>query len=84
MSLRVINSAGERKVDSGLKMLIEPIYFWLLASKNYKKIMILVLVLDLRQHRVQRRQRVQPPRQLPDLRIRNHGLVQVSKAIDAS
>ena len=27
--LRLINGAGLRKVDSGLKMLFEPIYFWL-------------------------------------------------------
>ena len=37
MMLRLINGAGLRKVDSGLKMLIKPILFWLVASQNYKK-----------------------------------------------
>ena len=38
MLLRLINCAGQRKVDSGLKMLIKPIYYWLVASQYYKKI----------------------------------------------
>ena len=37
MSLRLINVAGMRNVDSGLKMLIETIYFWLVASQYYNK-----------------------------------------------
>ena len=37
MLLRFINGACLRKVDSGLKMLIEPIYFWLVASQFDKK-----------------------------------------------
>ena len=36
MMLRLINGGGQRKVDSGLKMLIEPIQFWLVANQ-YKK-----------------------------------------------
>ena len=36
--LRLINGAGYGKVDSGLKMLIEPIKFWQVASKYYRKI----------------------------------------------
>ena len=38
MLLRLINGTGSRKVDSGLKMLIEPIQFWPVASQCYKKI----------------------------------------------
>ena len=34
----VNQGAGWSKVDSGLKMLIEPIYFWLVASQYYKKV----------------------------------------------
>ena len=37
MFLRLIKGAGLRKVDSGLKMMIEPISFWLVASQ-YKKL----------------------------------------------
>ena len=34
----LINGTGWRKVDSDLKMLIKPIYFWLVASQYYKKL----------------------------------------------
>ena len=37
MLLRLINGDGWRKVDSGLKMLFEPIKAWLVANQNYKK-----------------------------------------------
>ena len=30
--LRLINGSGKWKLDSGLKMLIEPIQFWLVAK----------------------------------------------------
>ena len=30
--LRFINGAALKEVDSGLKTLIEPIYYWLVAS----------------------------------------------------
>ena len=33
--LRLINSPGQRKVDSGLKILIKPIKLWQVASHNY-------------------------------------------------
>ena len=33
----LIISVGKRKVDIGLKMLIKPIQFWLVASQYYKK-----------------------------------------------
>ena len=36
MWLMLINGAGQRKVDSGLKMLFGPIQFWPVASKYYK------------------------------------------------
>ena len=35
--LRLFNGAGERKVNSGLKMLIEPIWFWVVDRQFYKK-----------------------------------------------
>ena len=38
----VINSAGSRKVDSGLKILMNPIWFWLLARQFYKKILFTI------------------------------------------
>ena len=34
---RLINGAGKKKVDSGMKMLIEPIKDWLVANRFYKK-----------------------------------------------
>ena len=37
MLLRLIDDTSLMKVDIGLKMLIEPIYFWLVASQCYKK-----------------------------------------------
>ena len=37
MLLRLINSAAQRKLDSGLKMLIEPAMYWPVASQYYKK-----------------------------------------------
>ena len=37
MLLSLIYGAGYRKEDSGLKMLPEPIWFWLVASQHYKK-----------------------------------------------
>ena len=37
MLLRLIKGDGWRKVDSGLKMLIKPILFWLVAGQFYKK-----------------------------------------------
>ena len=37
MLLRLNNSTVKRKVDSGLKMLLEPILGWIVASENYKK-----------------------------------------------
>ena len=36
MLLRLINSSGWRKVDSGFKMLSEPIKYWIVAS-HYSK-----------------------------------------------
>ena len=33
MFLRLINGIALRKVDSGLKMLIEPIFYWLVSDK---------------------------------------------------
>ena len=33
LSMLLNNNAGMRKVDSALKMLIEPIQFWLVASR---------------------------------------------------
>ena len=38
MFLRVINRSVYRIVDSGLKMLLEPILYWLVASQYYKQI----------------------------------------------
>ena len=38
MLLRLINSAGQRKVDNGLKIQIKPIQIWLVASQFYKKV----------------------------------------------
>ena len=37
MLLRLINGSAQRKVDSGLKMFIEPIQNWLVASQYFKK-----------------------------------------------
>ena len=37
MLLRLITSAGLRKVDNGLKMLIKFIKYWQVASQYYKK-----------------------------------------------
>ena len=34
MLLWIFNGAGDRKVDGGLKMLIKPIWFWLVARRN--------------------------------------------------
>ena len=39
MLLRLINGAAQRKVDSGLKMLIKPIQYWLVASQYYENIL---------------------------------------------
>ena len=36
--LRFIKGGGERKVDRGLKMLIEPNQYWLVESQLYKKL----------------------------------------------
>ena len=36
MTLKIINGTGWRKLDSGLKMLIELILFWRVASQFYK------------------------------------------------
>ena len=35
-----VNQQLNRKVDSCLKMLINPIYFWLVVSQCYKKVMM--------------------------------------------
>ena len=40
MLLRLIDVTSSMKVDIGKKMLIEPIYFWLVASQYYKKLSI--------------------------------------------
>ena len=40
MLLRLAKGAGYRKLDSGLKMSIEPLKFWLVASHYYKKIQL--------------------------------------------
>ena len=37
MLLRFTNGAGQRKVDKGLKKLIEPIQYWLVAIQFYNK-----------------------------------------------
>ena len=42
MVRRLINGTDQRKVDSGLKMLIEPIQLWLVASQYYKKLFLAV------------------------------------------
>ena len=38
--LVLINGAGLRKVDRGLKMLIQPIKYWLVAIQLYKKVVL--------------------------------------------
>ena len=50
MLLRLINGAGQRKADSGFKMLIESLYFWLVASKYYKKVLHGLLYLSIIGH----------------------------------
>ena len=39
MQLRLINGAGKRQADIGLKMMIKPILFWLVAIQRFKKVL---------------------------------------------